>query len=95
MITRVVDILVTSPFECTCNNGMPWSMSLLCLTKPWSYEDGVLKPGPLSARDFFELPIAYSLLMCLNVITTQKRHPHGSIGMGRPAARAIWIVFSA
>jgi hypothetical protein len=46
----------------------------------------------------FEPPMAYSALMCVNVITTRKSHCarlHGSIGMGRPASRAIWIVFSA
>ena len=46
----------------------------------------------------FEPPMAYSALMCVNVIVTRKSHcarRHGSIGMRRPAARAIWIVFSA
>src|SRR6267154_5741004 len=47
----------------------------------------------------FEPPMADSALMSVNGITTRKVHCarlHGpSIGMGRPAARAIWIVFSA
>ena len=45
----------------------------------------------------FKLPID-SVLMCINMITTRETHhphPHGSIGMGKLAARAIWIVFSA
>ena len=51
----------------------------------------------LKLHEDFELPND-SVLMCINMITTRKTHharPHGSIGMGRLAARAIWIVFSA
>ena len=58
---------------------------------------GNLAYKSLELHEDLELPIV-SVLMSINMITTRmthRDHPHGSIGMCKLAARAIWIVFSA